>query len=83
MRYNRASLADTIRAARARYQHPGYGWTLYIFATAYGYTISTSPPPRSQSHVVVYPDGTAVTQHPLDALIAESDREHIDQPTLF
>ncbi len=82
-RYNRASLDDTIRAARSRYRNEGYTWTLYIYATAYGYTISTSPPPATQQHVVVYPDGTAATQTTFATTASADATPDVIQPRLI
>jgi DNA adenine methylase len=53
IRYNRGDLDSAIAAAkRLKADHP-----LYIFATAYGYTIEHRPPVGSQQYIVVAPDG--------------------------
>lgn len=55
IRYNRGSLADTIRAARqlaARAEKPAY-----VFPTAYGLTIDWQKPPFGLQHYTVSPDG--------------------------
>jgi len=49
MRYNRGSLDDTMRVAKAT----SAGKVLYVFATACGFTISKTPPPFTQRHYVV------------------------------
>lgn len=55
MRYNKASLDDTIRAARetaARAEQ-----LRFVFATAYGFRIETRKPPFGQAHLIVWPSG--------------------------
>lgn len=53
VRYNKASLVDTISAAK-RLQSER---TLYIFATCYGFTIHKQKPPFTQAYIAVTPDG--------------------------
>ena len=54
VRYNRADIDSTIRAAKKIISdHP-----LYVFATAYGFTIWHEAPPGSQRYVIINIDGT-------------------------
>lgn len=61
-RYNRASTSSTLTAAlqlAARSDTPDM---VYVFATAYGYTIEYNNPHLYQSHYTVSSDGS-VTLH--------------------
>lgn len=53
VKYNRGSLDSTIAAAVKVVQDA----PLYVFATAYGFTIDRWPPPGGQRHVVVTASG--------------------------
>ena len=54
IKYNRADLDSTMVVARGIAERNNL--TMYVFATAYGYTIEQIPPAFGQSHYKVYPD---------------------------
>ncbi len=64
VRYNRADINSTISAARKIVTDQ----PLYIFATAYGFTIEKQKPIGSQQYVIVKPDGSTELIDPLDYL---------------
>ncbi len=53
-RFHRGDMDDALRAALETVRDN----PLYVFGTAYGWRIETSPPPFNQSHFVVKPDHT-------------------------
>jgi len=53
VRYDRSSLESAINAAK-RLQAKSF-----VYATAYGFTISKLPPPSNQRHIVIEADGKA------------------------
>jgi len=54
IKYNRADLDSTMVVARGIAERNNL--TVYVFATAYGYTIDMRPPPFGQTHYKVYAD---------------------------
>jgi len=57
VRYNRAHLSSVGPAAQKLAAADGQ--TRYVFATAYGYTISLKPAPFNMPYIIVRPDGTS------------------------
>jgi len=60
VRFDRGDIDSAIGAAKRLKSDRD----LYVFATYLGYTIDKMPPPRSQSHIIVHPDGTTETIKP-------------------
>ena len=71
-RYDKGDLESTMRAAvKCVGDSP-----LYVFATAYGYTIESEPPIARRQHYRVNPDRTVVYWH-CDVVTGEVTEEQI------
>jgi hypothetical protein len=57
VRYNRADLSSTGRAAQKLAAADGR--PRYVFATAYGFTIDLQPAPFGRPYIAVAPDGSS------------------------